>query len=414
MRWTIMVAVLCVVRTAHAGTLLFLNSQPGDSIGQGEGRLITPADGTFSASRNLDDGVNVDFAGYAPGDSWSVDFAAPFGATLVPGAYEGAMRWGFQPASAPGLSAYGEGRDCGILTGRFVVLGVTYGADGNVQSFAADFEQHCENSAPALFGSVRYHAGDPACAGQPDGAACDDQDACTQDDACQGGQCVGADAGGCSAAPHPCHAVSVCDPSGGACVGGALLADGTPCADDDLCTLSESCASGVCTAGSSLSCDDGDLCTDDTCDPALGCLFAAVPCWDVAGTATVAGLGGIRFAPAPPRFTSTLVLRLDGTYRLPSTHITSCGAEIPDEVGTYRSGRRGRFVLTPTNLDEISAAGTRCIGYPLTVKSYSTVVKFGRTGLRLHGRTTLAASLEIFEQAIPFHAVAVFRGMRRP
>src|SRR6266566_2318683 len=357
MRWTVLAASLCLASAAHAGTLLFLNSQAGDYIGQGEGRLITSADGTFTASRNLDNGVSVDFAGGAPGDFWSLDFAAPMGTTLVPGAYEGATRWPFQAASSPGLSVYGDGRGCNTLTGRFVVLEATYGADGKVESFAADFEQHCGSAAPALFGSIRYDAGDPACAGQP---------------------------------------------------------DGTPCSVGDPCTVGDRCESGVCTAGSPLSCDDGDLCTDETCDSRLGCLVTPVPCWHVAGRATVWGLGGIQAAPAPPHFTSTLVLRIDGTYRLPSTHITSCGADIPDEVGTYRAGRHGRLVLTPTNLDEIDAVGAICIGYPLTVTSYRTVVKLSRSGLRLHGTSTLAASLEIFAQAIPFHAVATFKGMREP
>ena len=291
---------------------------------------------------------------------------------------------------------------------------ILVGADGKVESFAVDFEQHCEGAAPALFGSIRYDAGDPACAGQPDGTACDDRDACTRSDACQGSQCMGASTGACSVAPDPCHAHGLCNPSSGACVGGGFQPDGTPCSVGDACTVGDRCESGVCTAGSPLSCDDGDICTDDTCDSRLGCLVAPVPCWHVAGRATVWGLGGIRVEPAPPRFTSTLVLRIDGTYRLPSTHITSCGTEIPDEVGTYRAGRHGRIVLTPTNLDEIDAAGTICIGYPLTVTSYRTVVKLSRSGLRLRGTSTLAASLEIFAQAIPFHAVATFKGTREP
>src|SRR5439155_836959 len=250
MRWTVLAASLCLASAAQAGTLLFLNSQAGDYIGQGAGRLITSANGTFTASRNFDNGVNVDFDGSTPGDFWSADLAAPMNAALVPGAYEGATRWPFQAAGAPGLSVYGDGRGCNVLSGRFVVLEATYDASGKVQSFAADFEQHCENAVPALFGSVRYQAGDPGCAGQP------------------------------------------------------------------------------------------------------------------TGTATVVGLGGIVVDPAPPRFATTLVLRPDGTYRLPSTGITDCGPEIPDEVGTYRRGRRRRLILTPSNLDEIDAAGTICIGYP--------------------------------------------------
>src|SRR5439155_904107 len=115
----------------------------------------------------------------------------------------------------------------------------------------------------------------------------------------------------------------------------------------NACTVGDSCASGACTAGSALSCDDGDLCTDDFCDPNSGCVFGPVPCWSIAGTATVTGLGGIVVDPAPPRFATTLVLRPDGTYRLPSTGITDCGPEIPDEVGTYRRGRRRRAAAPP-------------------------------------------------------------------
>ena len=411
---TVLAASLCLASAARAGTLLFLNSQPGDDIGQSEARLITPADGTFTASRNFDNGVNVSFSGNTAGDFWFTDFAAPMNATLVPGAYEGATLWPYQSAIGPGLSVYGDGRGCNVLSGRFVVLEATYDANGKVQSFAADFEQHCENAVPALFGSVRYQAGDPGCAGQPDGTACDDQDACTQSDVCQAGRCTGASTGVCSAAPVPCHTDSLCDPSGGACVGGALQPDGTPCSDGNACTVGDSCASGACTAGSALSCDDGDLCTDDFCDPNSGCVFGPVPCWSIAGTATVTGLGGIVVDPAPPRFATTLVLRPDGTYRLPSTGITDCGPEIPDEVGTYRRGRRRRLILTPSNLDQIDAAGTTCIGYPLTVRSYRTVVTPSRSGLRLHGTSTLAARLEILGQSIPFHAVAVFKGTRGP
>src|SRR2546425_12520378 len=129
MRWTVLAASLCLASAAHAGTLLFLNSQAGDYIGQGAGRLITSADGTFTAGRNFDNGVNVDFDGTAPGDFWSADFAAPTSATLVPGAYEGATRWPFQAAGAAGLSVDGGGRGCTVLTGRFLGVQATYDED---------------------------------------------------------------------------------------------------------------------------------------------------------------------------------------------------------------------------------------------------------------------------------------------
>src|SRR5882724_263262 len=384
MRWTVLAASLCLASAAHAGTLLFLNSQAGDYVGQGESRLITPADGTFTASRNFDNGVNIDFAGTAPGDSWSAAFAAPMSATLVAGAYEGATRWPFQITSVPGLSVYPDSRACNTSSGRFVVLEATYGPGGEVRSFAADFEQRCEPVLPTLLGSVRYQAGDPACAGQPDGAKCDDHDACTPVDVCVAGRCAGARAGDCAA--DPCRTGGLCDPNGGTCVG-----------------------------DTAVSCDDADPCTDDTCEVSDGCLSTPVPCWNVAGRAAVSGLGGIRDAPSVLHFTGVLVLRIDGTYRLPSTGITSCGAGIPDEVGTYRTGRRGRrLVLSPTNLDAIGAAASPCIGYSFSVTSYRTVVKFSRDGNRLHGISTLAAALEILGQSIPFHAGATLKGTRGP
>ena len=148
--------VLAAVTGAEAqpATFLTFDSQPGDFVGGGRRFTLTPADGTFSVSRNFDQGVNVNFSG--PAGSWSLSFAAPGETTLVPGMYEGATRWPFQSPTHPGLSVSGEGRGCNTLAGRFVVLEAVYDLSGNVLQFAADYEQHCEGGVPALFGSVRY------------------------------------------------------------------------------------------------------------------------------------------------------------------------------------------------------------------------------------------------------------------
>ncbi len=71
-------------------------------------------------------------------------------------------------------------------------------------------------------------------------------------------------------------------------------------------------------------------------------------------------------------------------------------------------------MLSPTNLDAISAAASACIGYTFSVTSYRTVVKFSHDGNRLHGMSTLAAALEILGQSIPFHAGATFKGTLQP
>jgi len=133
-------------------TALTMYGQPGDYINSGQ-LLVSSADGTFTPNRNFDQGVSFSINN---SDFWNLDFAAPNNAVLVPGDYENAQRFPFQPSGVPGLSVSGAGRGCNTLTGRFSVLKAKYDASGNVKSFAADFEQHCEGASPALAGSIRY------------------------------------------------------------------------------------------------------------------------------------------------------------------------------------------------------------------------------------------------------------------
>ena len=52
---------------------------------------------------------------------WTVSFSAANSVPLVPGIYEGALRFAFS-ASRVGLDLSGDGRGCNQLTGRFVIL----------------------------------------------------------------------------------------------------------------------------------------------------------------------------------------------------------------------------------------------------------------------------------------------------
>src|SRR5437867_10215190 len=133
-------------------TLLTMVSQPGDYIGQGQTYSYTPQTGTFTASRNFDNGVSVRYSG--GGHWWNLDFAAPFDATLTPGYYANATRWPFQASGVPGLNVSGDGRGSNTLTGSFTVTQALYAADGTVLRFAATFEQHSEGMAPALTGAI--------------------------------------------------------------------------------------------------------------------------------------------------------------------------------------------------------------------------------------------------------------------
>ena len=139
----------------QAATFIFFDSDPGDFIGGGVTQTLSDSNGVFSAVSNFDNGVTVRYQGV---NFWSLDFAAAGNQRLTPGAYEGAVRFPFQPANLPGLNVSGAGRGCNRLTGRFFVHEVVYAADNTISVFAADFEQHCEGGPPALFGVVRINS----------------------------------------------------------------------------------------------------------------------------------------------------------------------------------------------------------------------------------------------------------------
>ena len=156
-RWWIGASLLLWVSPASAATFLYFDSQPGDYIGGGVERTWTPSDGSFHIETNFDGGVSVSFDGGS--NWWSLDFVPPEGGDqLGVGTYEGAERYPFQSPTAPGLSVSGSGRGCNELTGRFVVLELEQTPGGEVTSFAADFEQHCEGGPAALLGSIRFNA----------------------------------------------------------------------------------------------------------------------------------------------------------------------------------------------------------------------------------------------------------------
>jgi len=137
-----------------AQTVLAMSSQSGDYIGLGEQYLFTLSDGVFTPSNS----ANVVTFYINNGDGWTTDFAGPTAARLGVGDYENAQRYPFQASETPGLSVYGAGRGCNTLTGNFQVRKAGYTSSNVLQSFSANFEQHCEGGAPALFGWLRYHA----------------------------------------------------------------------------------------------------------------------------------------------------------------------------------------------------------------------------------------------------------------
>lgn len=155
----ILFVVLAFSGSAHAQvTSLTLSSDSGDFVGAGQFYFFTPADGTFSAQQNFDQGVSLAFNTPSFGQFWGLDFAAPNNQPLSVGTYTGAARFPFQASNQPGLSVVGDGRGCNTVTGSFQVLQVAYGSASTVVSFDAIFEQHCEGAVPALRGEIRFNA----------------------------------------------------------------------------------------------------------------------------------------------------------------------------------------------------------------------------------------------------------------
>lgn len=129
-----------------------VDSSPTSWVARGfSDYTVSPDTGwTFTASRNFDNGVNINLNGPAlPGTSvtsWNLEFAAPFDALITPGFYPDFQRFPFQDSDRPGLSFSSTGRLDNMASGFFEVFDATYGVGGEVLSFAADFTHFGETN----------------------------------------------------------------------------------------------------------------------------------------------------------------------------------------------------------------------------------------------------------------------------
>ena len=89
--------------------------------------------------------------------------------------------------------------------------------------------------------------------------------------ACSAGLCKTTGQVGCDDG-NPCT-VDSCDPTSG-CIATAV-SDGTKCADGNACVTDSLCAAGKCATGTATDCNDGKPCTTDACDPIKGCTWSA-------------------------------------------------------------------------------------------------------------------------------------------
>lgn len=105
------------------------------------------------------------------------------------------------------------------------------------------------------------------CVHMNNAAACEDGNACTVSDTCKAGMCQAGTEVTCDDS-NPCTS-DTCDPGSGC----QYLANTDPCEDGNFCTVNDRCSEKACLSGTARTCDDRNACTDDSCDPARGCVF---------------------------------------------------------------------------------------------------------------------------------------------
>ena len=145
-----------------SGNFLYLNSEPGDFVGQGMEQLYTSLGSAFAASLT---GHGTYFTASVTGPEphiWHVGVAAASGEPLAVGSYEGVGPIGSPLPAPPELGVDGDGRGCNTVTGRFDVDELQRAISGDLLVFQATFEQHCEGGTAALYGRIRIENPPPA------------------------------------------------------------------------------------------------------------------------------------------------------------------------------------------------------------------------------------------------------------
>ena len=142
--------------SAAPGDLFTLQGETGDFI-------VGPQSLSYSSFtvEGGPTGIAVKFATPIAPVYWDVRLSPPPGQSLDVGFYEDATRWPSNASGVPGLEVSGSGRGCNTLSGRFVIDEVAFNGSGVVTTLVAHWEQHCENLAPASFGTVSWHGTKP-------------------------------------------------------------------------------------------------------------------------------------------------------------------------------------------------------------------------------------------------------------
>jgi hypothetical protein len=146
--------------TPTTGNFMYLQSDVGDYIGQGQTYTYTPAIATLSVSETpgvVGTNGSVLTVGVNGNTWWNGNFQTMNTISqLQPGFYPGLLRYPFNNKVLGGLSWYGDGRGCNTLKGWFAVDSVTYDVNGVLTAIDLRFEQNCEGGTTALHGAIHW------------------------------------------------------------------------------------------------------------------------------------------------------------------------------------------------------------------------------------------------------------------
>ena len=139
--------------TPATGSYIYLESEIGDWVGEGNSVVYTPADRQFTVRTSADKSLAVETDPY---ERWRGDFIAmDFLNRLEVGYYGNVQRYSYNNPALGGMSWIRVGRTCETVSGWFAVDSITF--DGAaVTAVDLRFEQHCNDAEPALHGEVHW------------------------------------------------------------------------------------------------------------------------------------------------------------------------------------------------------------------------------------------------------------------
>lgn len=146
--------------TPTTGNYVYLQSDAGDYIGQGQTYTYTPSIATLSVSETSGVvGTNGGMLSVSVnGNTWWYGNFQTMNtiSQLQLGFYPGLMRYPFNNPVLGGLTWYGDGRGCNTEKGWFAVDNVTYDTNGVLTAIDLRFEQSCEGGTTALHGAIHW------------------------------------------------------------------------------------------------------------------------------------------------------------------------------------------------------------------------------------------------------------------